>query len=140
MLNSMQIYSHLPVFPVEIPTFSQSSINSILEISSFEVIPVGFILEKVLEAPEGDGDEIPATAEAIEFESYYTVNNMGALFVIFCWLAFGLPLILLAMHPCRQRSKFIAKKATSLQNSLRGKIQLRFLIEGSLDISLCLAF
>ena len=65
---------------------------------------------------------------------------MGTLFVIFCWLVFGLPLILLAMQPCKRRSRYIGQKAESLQSALRGKVQLRYLIEGSLDISLCLAF
>ena len=65
---------------------------------------------------------------------------MGTLFVIFCWLVFGLPLILLATQPCKRRSRYIGQKAESLQSALRGKIQLRYLIEGSLDISLCLAF
>ena len=97
-------------------------------------------MEYFLVAPDGDGEEIPMTAEAIDIESYYTVNNMGALFVIFCWLAFGLPLVLLVMLPCRRKSKYISHKASSLQNSLHGKVQLRYLIEGSLDISLCLAF
>ena len=68
------------------------------------------------------------------------VNNLGTIFVIFCWLLAGPPLILLLMRPCESKSKFVGKNASTLKSSLRGKMQMRFMIEGSLDISLCVAF
>lgn len=140
MINSMQIFAHLPVFQIDVPTYSKSTIDSILEISSFEIIPISWMLEQALIPPDGDGDEALESALAIEYESYYMVNNLGTIFVIFVWLLAGPPLILLLLRPCESKSKFVGKNATSLRSSLRGKMQMRFLIEGSLDISLCVAF
>ena len=125
MINSMQIFAHLPVFQISFPTYSKSSIDSILEISSFEIIPISWMLEMILVAPESDGEEALESALAIEYESYYMVNNLGTIFVIFCWLLAGPPLILLILRPCENRSKFVGKNASTLKRSLRGKMVAR---------------
>ena len=100
------------------------------------------MLEQLLVSPDGDGDEdlLLEGAKKIEYESYYMINNLGAIFVIFCWLLAGPPLILLLLRPCQNKSPLVSKNYASLKSSLRGKMQMRFLIEGSMDISLCLAF
>ena len=102
MINNMQIYCHLPVFDIEIPTYSKSAVDNILEISSFEIIPISWMLEQLLVSPDGDGEEdlLLEGAKKIEYESYYMINNLGAIFVIFCWLMAGPPLILLLLRPC----------------------------------------
>ena len=100
----MQIFAHLPVFQIDVPTYSKSTVDSILEISSFEIIPISWMLEQALIPPEGDGDEALESALAIEYESYYMVNNLGTIFVIFVWLLAGPPLILLLLRPCESKS------------------------------------
>ena len=39
MINGMQIYSHMPLMNVEYPMHSKTTVNSILELASFSVIP-----------------------------------------------------------------------------------------------------
>ena len=41
MINSMQVTSHLPIIKVELPSYSAPIIGEILEIASFEVLPIG---------------------------------------------------------------------------------------------------
>ena len=140
MINSMQVYSHLPVFPIELATYSKSAVENILEISSFEIIPTSWVMEQVVVAPDGDGEEPLDGAIAIEYESYYMINNMGTMFAIFCWLLVGVPVILLLLRLCQNSSRFARLKGAALRSAARGKVQLRFITEGSLAISLCLAF
>ena len=62
------------------------------------------MLDTLIEAPEGDGVEALESALAIEYESYYMIKNLGTIFVVFCWLMVGPPLILLLARPCQSKS------------------------------------
>ena len=57
MINSMQLSSYLPILKIALPSYSQPIINEILEISSFETIPIGTFFwthSELIEVPEGD--------------------------------------------------------------------------------------
>ena len=66
MINSMQVMSHLPLIAIILPNYSSPIINEILEIASFEVIPLGEIFfdpeadlyVDLFELPENDEDII----------------------------------------------------------------------------------
>ena len=76
MINSMQLFGNLPIFEqVEFPTISKATTEGIIEISSFEVIPVGDLLAEVLDVPEEDGEDINDTDAAmlIGYESYFMI-------------------------------------------------------------------
>ena len=143
MINSMQLFGNLPIFEqVEFPTFSKATSDGIIEISSFEVIPLGDLLSEALDIPDDDGEEIHDTdaAALIGYESYYMISNLGSLFVIFLWLCLGIPLIFVLLRPFRTKSRYIGNKVSSLSDSLRGNLMIRFIIEGALDICICIAF
>lgn len=141
MINSMQIYAHFNLLDLTaIPNYSNSQINSILEISSFEIIPVGDILNLTLPVPDDDGKEVSEQAERVGFESYYTIMNLGTLFVTFLWILIGMPLILFLLRPCRYKSQALDKRLSSLQDALYGNLLLRYLIEAALDICICIVF
>jgi hypothetical protein len=136
MINGMQIYSHLPLFKVLFPAFSGAAIAEILEIASFELIPLGDLTPLLLGEPEGDGEEL-LEAFADDFESYYTILNLGSCAVIFV-LSLALPLlIILVLSPVKNRSKAAREQSKSLTNAMRGNIILRFIIETCLDIAIC---
>ena len=120
MINSMQIYSNLPVFQIEVPSYSTSALTSLLEISSFEIIPTSWVMERLLVAPDEDGEDASESAEAIGLDSYYMISNMGAMLVIFFWCLLGLPVVLLLLQLCQSRLKCAKNKADSLKNSLYG--------------------
>lgn len=52
----MQIYSHLPMFQVLFPAYAGAAITEILDISSFELIPLGELTTIILTEPEDDGE------------------------------------------------------------------------------------
>ena len=37
-------------------------------------------------------------------ESYYFIMNLGTLFVVFLWMAIGMPLIYFALRPFKNKS------------------------------------
>ena len=143
MINSMQIFGNLPVFEqINFPTYSKAVSESIIEISSFEVIPLGLIIDETFEVPENDGEEIyeNSAAALIGLESYYMIYNLGSLFVIFIWLVLGAPLVYFLLKPCRNKSKAVGTRVASLEDSLHGNLMIRYLVEGALDICVCIAF
>ena len=137
MINSMQVFSHLPALTVDLPNYSNSAIASILEISSFEVIPVSDFLDMILTAPDGDGDDAMPAAIDIEYESYYMIKNLGALLVIFCFIITVPPALVMLLQPFIDNFEFAKNKRASLVDSLRGNMQIRFIVEGCLDIFIC---
>ena len=73
-------------------------------------------------------------------DSYYFIMNLGSLFVIFLWMALGMPLIYFAMRPFRNKSEAVGKRVASLGDSLHGNLMIRYIVEGALDICVCIAF
>ena len=72
-------------------------------------------------------------------ESYYFIVNMGTLFFAFIGSTI-FPLVLyLSLKPCISKSRSIAARHNKLAAALRGNILIRYILEASLDISLCIA-
>ena len=138
MINGMQIYSHMPLMNVEYPMHSKTTVNSILEIASFSVIPTEDGVNAVLEPPEEDDEYKDSKFEDMGFESFFTVINLGSLFVAFIFL-FTFPLIfILLCRPFRNRSKYINNKYQNLSDGLHGNMIVRYILEACLDIALCI--
>lgn len=128
------------------PTYTNSTINEILNIASFEVIPIGDIAFgqdeyglklSVIEIPENDGEELIDRADEIGYGSYYFIVNMGTL--VFAFLgSLIFPLIMyMLLKPCVGKSKNIAERHHRISSALRGNILIRYILEASLDICLC---
>ena len=64
------------------------------EIASFELIPLGELIEMVFDLPEDDGEELIQAFEDYGFESYYTMINLGSLSIVL-FLSVMIPLMLL---------------------------------------------
>lgn len=132
----MQIYSHLPMFQVLFPAYAGAAITEILDISSFELIPLGELTTIVLSEPEDDGELALDMMAANGYESYYTILNLGSTTVLFI-LAIAIPLLLILIYkPFKSRSKYALENHNSLTNAIHGNILLRFIIETCLDISI----
>ena len=148
MINSMQVTSHLPIIQVELPSYSAPTIGEILEIASFEVMPIGDLMFgeefygislEIVEIPHDDFEFPHSKAKDIEMESYYFIVNMGTL--LFAFIAsLMVPLILfIFLRPCVSKSPNIAKRHQKLAAALRGNILIRYILEACLDIGLCFA-
>ena len=68
------------------------------------------------------------------------ILNLGSMFVIFFWLSLGTPLTYLVLLPFRSKSKWVRGKLSSLSDSIRGNVMIRYLLEGALDICICIGF
>ena len=136
-INGMQIYSHLPLFNVLFPAFSIATIEQILEIASFEIIPLGDLLaEYALTPPDDDGEEALQVMADNGFESYYTVTNLGSASVIVV-LSLVIPLfMILVLSPFKSRSRVAQEKSQSFTNAMRGNIIIRFIVETCLDVAI----
>ena len=58
MINSLQITSHLPIISIVLPTYTNPIIKEVLEIASFELLPLGEFVYETLELvkiPKNDG-------------------------------------------------------------------------------------
>ena len=58
MINSLQITSHLPIISIVLPTYTNPIIKEVLEIASFELLPLGEFVYETLELvkiPQNDG-------------------------------------------------------------------------------------
>ena len=110
MINGMQIYSHMPLMNVEYPMHSKNTVNSILEIASFSVIPTEDGIDAVLEPPEEDDEYKDDKFADMGFESFFTVINLGSLFVAFVFLFTFPVLFILVCRPFRNKSKYISNK------------------------------
>ena len=132
----MQIYSNLPLFKVLFPSYTSSAIGEVVEISSFEVIPLGDILGLIFEEVDGDGDEAITAFFDNGYESYYMIINLGGLMVIFV-MTITIPLlIILVLIPLKNRSKYAQNKTKALTNAMHGNMVIRYVIEAGLDISI----
>lgn len=93
-----------------------------------------------LPIPDDDGDEkyLIDSAPDIGMESYYFIANLGTLFFVFAF-TITIPLLaFLLLRPLISKSKFIQRKHKGLSDGLHGNMMIRFIIEASLDISLCI--
>ena len=138
MINGMQIYSHMPLMNVEYPMHSKTTVNSILELASFSIIPTEDGVNYVLQPPEEDDEYKESKFEDMGFESYFMIINLGSLFVAFI-LLFAIPILfILACRPFKNKSKYIAVKYRSTTDGLHGNMIVRYILEACLDICLCI--
>ena len=94
----------------------------------------------VVTIPEDDGDEkyIFETAAEIGFESYYFMVNLGSLTFVFIF-TMTIPLLLYyVLKPLISKSHYLRAKHEGISNGLQGNMFIRFIMEASLDVFLCL--
>ena len=97
----------MPLMNVEYPMHSKTTVNSILELASFSIIPTEDGVNYVLHPPEEEDEYKESKFEDMGFESYFMVINLGSLFVAFI-LLFAIPLVfILVCRPFRNKFKYI---------------------------------
>ena len=102
------------------------------------MIDLSIAIEMVFEVPEDDGEEIEEHIQNAGYESYYFINNLGSMFVIFVITIIISPLLYAFWSICKSKSTYARKKHASLHDALHGNIMLRFFMEACLDI--CISF
>ncbi len=83
-----------------------ATVTQVLEIASFELIPLGELMEYVFEFPEDDGENVDDAFAGIGFESYYTMINLGSFPVIFVFSVTIPVVLILLFKPLKGRSRY----------------------------------
>ena len=97
----------MPLMNVEYPMHSKTTVNSILELASFSIIPTEDGVNYVLHPPEEEDEYKESKFEDMGFESYFMIINLGSLFVAFV-LLFTIPVLFIAAcRPFRNKWKYI---------------------------------
>lgn len=135
MINGMQLMVHLPLFDVSFPPLSQSMVENLITIATFDVMPSDDVLGATLDPPEQEQQN--EKFQQIGFESSWMIVNLGTMFLTFVIMLF-IPVLLLLIKPCRAKSHWLDKKYSSMMQALHGNMFIRYLMEGSLDISICI--
>lgn len=134
MINGLQIIVNLPLFFIEFPSLAIMMVNSLITIATFDVMPSDEVFELTIDAPEDEQED--EKFQDVDFESNYMILNMGTMFLMFIVLLI-IPCILLCSRPCRSCSRWLNKKHGAMSESMKGNSWIRFVMEGSLDISIC---
>ena len=71
------------------------------------------------------------------YESNLLVINLGTMYITLVIMLMT-PICICTTRPCKDRSKWLQRKRVGLLNALHGNMFIRFLIEGCLDVSICI--
>ena len=88
-----------------------------------------------LDAPESD--QVDDRFADVGYESNLLIVNLGTLYITLIIMLLT-PVCICSTKPCKKRSKWLQKKHVSLLNALQGNMFIRYLIEGCLDIAICI--
>ena len=81
LINGLQIFVYMPLMNVRFPANANSFIFFLVKIATFDVLPTDYLFDKIFAFPD-DGAYNMNFAET-KIESYYAVENLGTLFVIY---------------------------------------------------------
>ena len=108
----------------------------LIVVATFDVLPSDLIFEETMKSYHEEEQKDERLAN-VGFESNSMILNMGSLFFILLILL-TLPCCLFVSKPCKKYSGKFSAKHVSLTKSLYGNIYIRYLLEGCLDIAVCI--
>lgn len=108
MINGLQIFVHLPLFDIEFPIYPKMVVSQLIDIATFDLLPVSSILSFLFVMPIENEDYIDPNFSDIGYASAYTIINLGMLFILFLILVFQF-LVLFALKPLRRLGKYLVK-------------------------------
>ena len=116
MINTQQIIVLLPLFNIEMPANAQIFYGFIMELASFNILPMQEFYDKYLPTPEWD-EPLNDKFNNLGFQSTFFLNNMGTMVIGLAMIPL-LSFLLLVLIPLSRHSKRIAKFKNKLQTSL----------------------
>jgi hypothetical protein len=116
MINTQQIIVLMPLFNIEIPANAQLFYGFIMQLASFNILPMQDFYGKYLPSPSWDGP-LNERFEAIGFQSTFFLNNMGSMVIGLAMIPF-LSCVLCVLKPLSRFSHRIASLKNKIQSSL----------------------
>ena len=139
MINGLQLFINLPLFDITFPSLSIKSLQGLIEIANFDILPsndiFSFTLDFSMDEFEKENEQSDEKFENVGYESTSIIMNMGSLFISFV-IFLTLPALLLCLRPCRSKSRLIKDKSEKISTALKGNLFIRFFLEGCLNIAI----
>jgi hypothetical protein len=135
MINTQQIIVLFPLFNLEMPANAQIFYGFIMELASFNILPMQDFYDKYLPTPEWD-EPLNEKFNNLGFQSTFFLNNMGTMVIGIAMIPL-LSLLLLVLIPLSRHSKRIAKFKNKLQTSLFWSQQIILLFESFAMLCMC---
>ena len=122
----------LPLMQVVIPPFCGIFFGFLMKIASFDIIPIGDLIDEY--GGMTPRDPINANFEAIGFESMYLVTNLGTILIVICSFPI-LALIYLILKPFQFKCAMYIK--AKIAASIFWNSPIKVFEEGFIIIALC---
>jgi len=133
MVNGLQLATHMQLFNVKFPANAGFLVSYLVEVSTFDMLPVEAIWY-FLELPDRGAYNVNFASSGYEYlhatENLGTSTMLVQVYIISCMMCFVLML-------CRKRHAKIEKLYLKFSNFLFWGAALRFIFEGYLGTALC---
>ena len=131
MINSLQLFVHLPLFDINMPASAQILVEKLLHIAHFDIIENSDALGWLINFPEEDENLIYGNYQDAGYESAYTINLLGTGFLFISALCLIMVLLLITIPITRWIIPF-RKPHEKVKRSIFWSVWIRFIIEESL--------
>ena len=135
MINTYQIIVLLPLFNIEMPANAQIFFGFIMEIASFDILPMQEFYDKYLPTPYWD-EPMNDKFNYLGLQSTFFLNNMGTMVIGLAMIPL-LSALLLVLQPLSRFSSKIAKFKNKLYTSLFWSQQIILLFESFAMLCMC---
>ena len=135
MINTYQIIVLLPLFNIEMPANAQIFFGFIMEIASFDILPMQKFYDKYLPTPDWD-EPLNDKFNNLGFQSTFFLNNMGTMVIGLAMIPL-LSALLLVLQLLSRFSSKIAKFKNKLYASLFWSQQIILLFESFAMLCMC---
>jgi len=137
MINGLQIFVHLPLLKTIFPANANLVMDELSSFATFDILPTDTYLGWLLTFPDDYEDEVPQTFVQSGYDSRYTVELLGSVFLfmlIFTFVLVLLVFLIVITYLCKcnrlEKLKFKIKKWI-LWNPI-----FRLILEGCLEMAI----
>lgn len=124
----------MPLMNVKFPANANTFIVFLVEIANFDILPTDDLFAKIFDFPDEGGFNL--NFESIDIGSYYAIENLGTVFLIFN-IYVVLSVIQLVGYIFSERVRCCRKVSKKISGFLYWGGILRLLMEGYLETLLC---
>ena len=135
MINTQQIIVLMPLFNIEIPANAQMFFGFVMQLASFNILPMQDFYQKYLPAPNWDAP-VNERFNVLGFQSVFFLTNMGSMVIGLAMIPL-LSCLLLMMKPFARLSKRFAALKNKIHSSLFWSQQITLMNESFSMICMC---
>mmetsp|Transcript_16345 Transcript_16345/g.22407 ORF Transcript_16345/g.22407 Transcript_16345/m.22407 type:complete len:213 (-) Transcript_16345:1199-1837(-) len=139
MINGLQIIVHAPLLKSVFPANANMVVETLISFATFDFLPTNIYLGWALEFPEGYDDEISQSFVDTGYDSFYTIELLGSVFLFMIIFTFILAFILfLALQSILCKIGPLMKLKKKMEDWLLWNPIIRLILEGCLELGISL--